>query len=811
MNQPLLWTALGISLLLLLLALIKLRQLRRAHHRREQSLQAQNALMRTIIDENPAVIILKDAEGRFLIANRTLARLYGTTTEELVGKDDGDFNPNQEQVAFYRRNVSEILERGTPEIVMEASTDVATGQVHHYQSIKKPVTDERGDPALLIIASDVTDLQQARNRAEESERQLRYVLEATGEGIWDWDLRDDSLSNNARWCEMLGFPPDELQHHLSDFAGCLFDEDRPAVMNAIESCLAGQASYRHEHRMQRLDGEVIWVLDRGDVVARDEQGKPLRMVGSIADISSRKQAEMALQAAKEEAETANRSKSEFLAAMSHEIRTPMNGMLGMVELLQTTDLNKDQRHFTDTIVQSGSHLLGVIEDILDFSRIEAQHLELAREIFNLQEIAREMSALFEDQAQRKQLSLQTHVDPALDAPLRGDPHRLRQILINLLGNAIKFTRVGSVILSLECVRQDNDSLLARIEVRDTGIGISEEAQEKVMKAFSQADSSTSRQFGGTGLGLAIASSLVELMGGTLSLRSKPQLGSAFSFEVSFARASELEITRESDTREKPANNPLHGQVLLVEDHPVNREVASEMLQQLGLQVSTAEDGSLALDMLRQQNFDLVLMDLHMPGLNGLETTQRIRAAEAPGEHLPIIALTADVVQNARQRCLDAGMDDYLSKPLTLAELQQVLQQWMPTTVAPQASAPATPLQASEILDLPRLQGLAERRAADKPPLLMRLIEAYESTVPSSLENLQQAIDTQNPRQLREAAHALKSASGNLGVPRVVELSRELENLGRSEQIEGAQDLLQTLRRETAEALFELKTFAAEHC
>ncbi|MDD3935604.1 PAS domain S-box protein [Rhodoferax sp.] len=257
-------------------------------------LQDANTLLRTVIDENPNIILMKDWNGKFLLGNRALANLYGTTPEELVGKDDGDFNPNAEQVAFYLKNVREVMSEGQTRVVMEESTDTATGETFYYQSIKIPLTTPQGDKQILVIANDVSELKRVQLKLEESERRLSYVLDATGEGIWDWDIRTGVVTHNRRWCQIAGLNDEYLQHPLDEFAALLHADDKARVMAKLQDCLAGKARYQSEHRMRLKGQQEVWVLDRGDVVERDANGQPLRMVGSFVDISERKAAEALL-------------------------------------------------------------------------------------------------------------------------------------------------------------------------------------------------------------------------------------------------------------------------------------------------------------------------------------------------------------------------------------------------------------------------------------------------------------------------------------------------------------------------------------
>ncbi len=654
----------------------------RQHNRQtlcQQEAQERENLLRTIMDESPSIIILKDEAGRFLFGNRTLAELYGTTPSELIGKDDRAFNRNQAQVEFYQQDMQETLRLDETRVVMEQSTDARSGEIRHYQSIKKPFMRSDGTKNLLILASDVTDLHAARTRAEASEQRLKHVLEATAEGIWDWYVGTNHLVNNVRWCELFGFPTDEVEHSLEDFTGLLLEEDRADIMAAIQTCLQGKGAYSHEHRMRRKDGSIIWVRDRGNVVEWGTDGQPLRMVGSVADITETKHAQLELQRAKDAAEAASKAKSEFLAVMSHEIRTPMNGVLGMVELLKITNLSKNQRHYTDIIATSGTHLLGVIEDILDFSKIEANKIELQQERFDLQILTEEIVEVLREQASSKQLYLQLHIDLQGKTRLQGDAHRLRQVLFNLLGNAIKFTTIGSVSVDI-CLQQcQQNQVFIQFSVKDTGIGIKENAQQRIFDAFTQEDGSTTRRFGGTGLGLPIAARLVALMDGKLELSSQPGLGSLFYFTLPFTLADNIAPPLPELTQQPEMNADLAGRVLLVEDNPINAEVAHLWLEELGLHVILAENGKEALAALEQQSVDLILMDLHMPGMTGQETSRAIRQREAADDEahpIPIIALSADVGEETRANCLNAGMNDYLSKPLNVAQLREKLSYWM---------------------------------------------------------------------------------------------------------------------------------------
>ena len=799
----------------------------------------------------------------------------------------------------------------------------------------------------VTVEERTRELQREKDALRESEEYLTTIWESTHAGILVIDAETHEIVDiNPFAAQLIGLSQEQIVTHKCNRFLCPAEEGKCPITD-LREMVEGS-----ERGLINSKGEEIPVLKTVVQVRRDKRNY---LVESFIDITELKRAEEALLQAKETAEAANLAKSEFLANMSHEIRTPMNGVMGMTEILLKTELNGSQTRFARSIYRSASSLLSIINDILDLSKIEAGRLELDDAPFDLREVVEDVAELCAASAHSKGLELICSLPPEMNTAFYGDAVRVSQILTNLVGNAVKFTEKGEVVIKTQCSEDNGRYALLCFEVQDTGIGIARSAQARIFESFTQEDGSTTRRFGGTGLGLGIAKRLTYLMGGDIGLHSEHGRGSTFWFTVrlkkvvpnqqssptadtlknsrvllssgnettrenlvqqlayfgldhettvsgmealvrlreahergrpfdllmldwqmpdlegaelarrvrsepNFAnlriillnsasqddyssdiaetdidarlskpvRQSQLHdclvgiiakeglVERSSDSQDQGKNDKdrkLGARVLLAEDHPVNQEVAAHMLRMLTCEVDVVEDGRATLAALMNQQYDIVLMDCNMPVMDGFEATDEIRRwEEGVGlPRTPIIALTANALQGDRERCMAAGMDDYLGKPFTLQDLSALLERWLPPgveNVVGVASPPAVPRSdtldntherdpdvVEPPLDMAVLEGIRSMDVDGPGGFLKSLIEKYLANANVDLENLQSNLRNGDAESLGKTAHRLKSASANLGAMVLATLCKELETAGRSGQLDGAQELLAALTSE----------------
>ncbi|MEE7438838.1 ATP-binding protein [Methylobacterium oryzae] len=658
----------------------------------------------------------------------------------------------------------------------------------------------------LGTALDVDDIVTARLAVEEASGLLDIALDAAEAGTWDWDMRTGLAVLSPESARMHGLPETGGAHTISASAWtALIDPDDVSdVWNEIRRAVESGTPYAAEFRVG-----ARWLYARGRTLGGTD-GQPQRMVGLHLDITERKAVEAALrtatrdaEAARTEAERASAAKSEFLAAMSHEIRTPLNGILGYAELLLDGDAiqNEDRRRL-ELIQSSGAALLTVVNDILDFSKIEAGELTLDPVTFPLASTVDSTVSIVRGSALRSGLAIEARIDPALPTFVVGDAGRLRQVLLNLLNNAVKFTPEGSVTVTAE---REGDGVApdgrpgdaVRFSVVDTGIGIAPAQQDRLFKRFSQVDGSISRRFGGTGLGLAISRHLVSLMGGEIGVESREGAGSTFWFRLVLPRGErDTAAPGAAADAGGPAAAPAAGEVpgaplrlLLVEDVPLNQELACAVLESQGYAVDVAGDGAEAITAVGSsvaagRAYDLVLMDVQMPRVDGLTATRRIRALAPPACDIPIVAMTANVLPSQIEELREAGMDDHVGKPFRRADLFATISRW----TAPGARRPARaevprrlPQVDSAVLDAAVLTEMEASFGTDRVGALLDLLanELSERFRPSETDRLQIAHD----------AHALVAAAGLLGFVGLSSLCREVEAAAHA----GA-DLMPLIRR-----------------
>ncbi len=549
-----------------------------------------------------------------------------------------------------------------------------------------------GEDVWLEAFVDITELKeaeraltQATEALAEAEERARLLLDSTDEGIYGMDREGRATFVNPAAARLLGYAPEELIGRASH--ELIHHTRADGTAYPVHECKMNRAVQLGE--TQLVADEVLWRKD-GSSFPVEYSSTPIRkgdeVVGTVVmfrDISERKRAEQALVEARYAAEAASRAKSSFLAVMSHEIRTPMNGVLGMVELLRDTELDETQRDYVETVYRSGQALLNIINDILDFSKIEAGMLELEASPFDLRDMAADVVQLLMPNADKRGLRLSLDYDPSCPRRFIGDVVRLRQVLLNLVSNALKFTRQGYVRVRVECEPVRDGLCPVRLAVEDSGIGIADEDRDKVFHAFDQLDASTSRRYGGTGLGLAICREIIEMAGGEIGVDSEPGNGSTFWFRLPLKLEPGADAGRENvseQTGTADTNPPSSSsRILLVEDNPVNQKVAMAMLRKLDLVPDLAINGREAVEKVQAGHYDLVLMDCQMPEMDGYEAARRIRAWELDQgveRRLPIVALTAHALKSDRDKVLEAGMDDYLAKPVSQAGLLAILERWL---------------------------------------------------------------------------------------------------------------------------------------
>jgi PAS domain S-box-containing protein len=776
--------------------------------RAEEALQQSEKRLQSFLNNVPAIIFVKDLEGKYLWINEEFERVMRTTQAEILGKTDYEIVP-LEVAQILRTNDHHAIFEGIP-IHVEESVEMHDG-LHTYFVTKFPLTDIHDQTyALAGISIDITGRKQAELALQERDAQLfaayneqNILFSAMHDAVLVRDEAGRCLQVvTTKNLNLLGTPEEILGRTLYEE---LPQEAADTIIQAIHQALETRQVTNCDYSLT-IDGTEKWFS------ASISHLSEHTVMQVVRDITDRKQAEIALERAKEVAEAANRAKSEFLANMSHEIRTPMNGVLGMAQLLALTQLTDEQQDFVQTILDSGDALLTVINDILDFTKIGSGNLELESHPFIPADILRSVCSLLCKQAQEREINLCCQASSLTPTIFAGDNARLRQILLNLVGNAIKFTSHGDVSLAvtsrlLPNHRSDeNDRYELLFTVKDTGIGIERKLLNKLFQPFTQADASISRKYGGTGLGLAISKRLVELMGGTIWFESVGHVGgnppvnwipnpedadrkgSIFYFTLIADQISEQESNSQAILNPpiQTAGEVSTLRILIAEDNLVNQKLAFLFLKNLGYGADIANNGLEVLDMLSRQFYEIVFMDMQMPEMDGITATQRIRQNLNPQPW--IVAVTANTLPGDRAICLNAGMNDYISKPMQMSDLLQVFDRYQRREMLE-----IIPVKSNEVIDEPSSaisqKTIQSMRSVFGAAEISEMIHEYIKRSEQLIPEMQQALAENDAVRLAFAAHAHRGNSALFGATNLALLCKTIETRANMGQLDGLEAIV----------------------
>jgi len=652
--------------------------------RNERNLRETEDRFRIMADGCPAMMWVTNGEGRLEFINRAYREFFGANFEQLAGLNWQVLVHPDDAVEYFEACDRSVREQAP--LRSETRLRRADGEWRWVSTYAEPRFSPDGKFLGHVgLCPDITERKQVEQALRSSEEKFRQFAENIREVFW--------MATPAAGGEILYVSPAYEQvwgrtcQSLYENPKSWMEAIHPDDLERAEGVLARQIQgdpIKSEYRIGTPDGQEKWICDRAFPI-RDEAGQLLRVVGIAEEITEQKRYEAELILSRECADVANQAKSRFLANMSHEIRTPMNGVIGMIELLLETGLTAEQRRYATVASGSGRTLLALIDDILDLSKIESRKITLENLSFDARAIIEDVVQLLRVQASEKGLLLHARVSPEIPPLLRGDAHRLRQVLTNLCANAVKFTEHGEVRLDVTL----DEPATVRFSVTDTGIGIPPDRVADIFSPFVQADASTTRKYGGTGLGLAICKQFVAMMGGSIRVDSREGHGSTFSFTAVFEPAvpgQQLHASQQGllVARRGMLRTARPARILVAEDHVVNREVVLALLRKLGFEATAVPNGAEAVQAVEHGAYDLVLMDCEMPVMDGYEATRRIRASLHPGT--PVIALTANAMASDRDRCMRAGMDDYLAKPVDLRRLADALDKWLPARQQAQSLA-----------------------------------------------------------------------------------------------------------------------------
>lgn len=625
-------------------------------------------IYKSIFDNSPSGILIENSKGKIIECNSAICDIMGYEKSEFLKKHVKDLVPK----AFYDEvdeNIKKIL---SGMILDHIVTNVKKDGSYCFLALRESaITLPDGTQGILAVVNDITKRREIEIAIRQSEEKYRALVENITEVIFSVDLEGKFTYISPLIMQFAGYEVEEIIG--THFTNYVHPDDLVKLVENFQKSLSGIVE-PHEFRAFAKNGEIRYLRTTSKL--QFENDNPIGLQGIMFDITLKKIFEEELKKAKEEAESALKIKSDFLATMSHEIRTPMNGVIGTTDLLLLTELNTEQKDFVDTIKSSGEILLALINDILDFSKIESGKLKLENQSCDVRKCMNELINSFTASIKSKKLKINLKISDEVPVSFISDEARIKQILTNLISNAIKYTEKGSIDVSISRLSSVNDSIELQFSVKDTGIGISKESLSQLFQPFTQLDSSSTRKYGGTGLGLIICKHLVEMLKGKIRVESEPGVGSDFIFTIKGKPDSKnIKI----DFPKKPLNLNLAKEIpieiLLVEDNLINQKVTVKLLKKFGYTIDVAENGAVAIEHVKKKFYDIIFMDIQMPVLDGLEATKQILKM-FPGDKKPvIIAMTAAVMKGDREKCLNAGMKDYIPKPVLPEAVQAAIEKW----------------------------------------------------------------------------------------------------------------------------------------